>query len=113
MGEIRELIYKLRSDIASCKVIEKNEVEIDNSLETLSKLQILVCEDDRQVEDTNSSRIEITIKNCMDCPKHKVYVDPDPTDWFNDDDEKVYCIEASKCITQSCRPYIELPQPKG
>jgi hypothetical protein len=30
-------------------------------------------------------------ENCLDCPHHKIILDPDPTDWFNDDDEAVFC----------------------
>jgi len=62
------------------------------------------------------------IKTCMDCNYHKVIKDPDPKDWFCDDDCAVVCIlkendnrkEISeyssdmnpyKCITCSCRPH--------
>lgn len=45
-------------------------------------------------------------KNCIDCPAHKVLPDPDPTDWFNDDDVKVVCgHKHNKNITVACRPY--------
>lgn len=44
-------------------------------------------------------------KNCMDCPHHSVQSDPDPLDWFNDDDEKVVCLKLNKNITVACRPY--------
>jgi hypothetical protein len=60
--------------------------------------------------------------NCMDCPFHKVIPDPDPHDWFNDDDEAVVCLkmnndsmdldskyaadrQAFKKISVACRPY--------
>lgn len=43
--------------------------------------------------------------NCIDCPKHCVLADPDPTDWFCDDDVKVVCQIASRAITIACRPY--------
>lgn len=46
-----------------------------------------------------------TKKNCMDCPYHEVLPDPDPDDWFCDDDEKVNCKKANKYITVACRPY--------
>ncbi len=47
-----------------------------------------------------------TFKNCMDCPHHKVELDPDPSDWFCDDDEKVVCTKKKdKAITVACRPY--------
>jgi hypothetical protein len=28
---------------------------------------------------------------CIDCPFHKIIPDPDPTDWFNADDEAIVC----------------------
>jgi hypothetical protein len=60
--------------------------------------------------------------NCLDCENHEVIPDPDPHDWFNDDDLAVvckitvndsqdpgskYCSDRQefKCITRSCRPY--------
>lgn len=52
--------------------------------------------------------------NCIDCPHHLVAPDPDPKDWFNDDDVAVLCtitprLETSRfknrAITSSCRPY--------
>ncbi|MCC6405070.1 MAG: hypothetical protein IT405_01645 [Candidatus Yanofskybacteria bacterium] len=30
-------------------------------------------------------------KNCMDCPHHEVVRDPDPDDWFCDDDKAIVC----------------------
>lgn len=49
---------------------------------------------------------KITINNCIDCPFHKVLEDPDPNDWFNDDDVKVVCTKKrNKNITTACRPY--------
>jgi len=48
------------------------------------------------------------IKNCMDCPNHKVQRDPDPHDSFCSDDEMVVCMAAKcKIITQACRPYMK------
>jgi len=35
--------------------------------------------------------VELKIKNCLECPKHKVVADPDPSDWFCDDDEAIVC----------------------
>ena len=43
------------------------------------------------------------LDNCMDCPHHRVYADPD--DWFCDDDEKVVCSMADRNITIACRPH--------
>ena len=62
------------------------------------------------------------MKSCMECPKHKVIPDPDPLDWFCDDDVAVVCQETPnterdpatgylsdnsefKSVTTSCRPY--------
>ena len=44
--------------------------------------------------------------NCIQCVHHRVLPDPDPTDWFCDDDVKVECVAAKdKLITSACRPY--------
>ncbi len=62
------------------------------------------------------------MKTCLDCPFHKVISDPDPNDWFCDDDQAVVCTKSKnknqdtsskyvsdrqefKCVTSSCRPY--------
>ena len=63
----------------------------------------------------------LIIINCMDCPHHVVVMDPDPSGWFNDDDEAVLCrltkgngTSPARCsivtweflpITVSCRPH--------
>jgi len=47
-------------------------------------------------------------KSCVDCAFHRVALDPDPNDWFNDDDVKVVCTKtrrANNCVTVACRPY--------
>lgn len=60
--------------------------------------------------------MEHLIQNCTSCMHHVVEPDPDPTDWFNDDDVKVRCKLSSKSpngvycceepyITVACRPY--------
>ena len=44
--------------------------------------------------------------NCVNCPDHEVQSDPDPNDWFCDDDIKVVCrASKNKTITVACRPY--------
>jgi Fe-S-cluster containining protein len=49
---------------------------------------------------------EITSKKtCIDCPSHEVLSDPDPYDWFCDDDVNVVCKKNGKNITVACRPY--------
>jgi hypothetical protein len=62
------------------------------------------------------------MKNCIECPNHKVINDPDPHDSFCRDDIAVVCIKTPnddikkdsaylsdknefKCVTRSCRPY--------
>lgn len=59
--------------------------------------------------------------NCMDCPDHLLVEDPDPNDWFCDDDVAVVCTASPRpvrenteyavdrqpfrSITVGCRPY--------
>jgi hypothetical protein len=50
--------------------------------------------------------------NCTDCMHHHVLPDPDPNDWFCDDDVKVICShkesltpKGMRVITCACRPY--------
>lgn len=50
--------------------------------------------------------VHIMIKNCMDCPHHEVKADPDPSDWFNDDDQKIVCKKRrGRAIATAVRPY--------
>lgn len=49
--------------------------------------------------------MEIKISNCIDCTSHQVLPDPDPSDWFCNDDVKVICKVNGKQITCACRPY--------
>lgn len=42
--------------------------------------------------------------NCTECPAHSIQHDPDPNDWFCDDDVKVVCKHTGQNITVSCRP---------
>jgi hypothetical protein len=49
-----------------------------------------------------------TYDNCTKCPHHEVRPDPDPSDWFCDDDVKVVCTLTKRqdnTITVACRPY--------
>lgn len=55
---------------------------------------------------------KLLINNCIDCPRHIVVNDPDPTDWFNDDDVAVLCTATPsdtrfkfRAVTSMCRPY--------
>jgi hypothetical protein len=61
------------------------------------------------------------ITNCIDCPFHQVINDPDPDDWFCDDDKAVVCTKKQRkpdftskyvcdrqefeIIASACRPY--------
>lgn len=38
------------------------------------------------------------ITQCRECPHCRIAPDPDPDDWFNDDDEKALCKEAVQAI---------------
>lgn len=49
--------------------------------------------------------MEIKINNCIDCGYHEIIPDPDPDDWFCDDDVKVVCRSHNRNITVACRPY--------
>lgn len=61
--------------------------------------------------------VQVELESCMDCPNHRVISDPDPYDWFCDDDVAVVCTKKEKSkdtipngqpfkvITQACRPY--------
>jgi len=52
-------------------------------------------------------KIELDIKNCLDCPHHEVRPDPDPLDSFCQDDQKVVCKKAKneRAIVVAERPY--------
>ena len=51
------------------------------------------------------SLVQIAIENCLDCPHHQVFDDPDPYDWLNDDDQGCRCKLTKRDITVACRPY--------
>ena len=42
---------------------------------------------------------------CDNCRHLRVLPDPDPDDWFNDDDQKVVCGMNKKTIYSMLRPY--------
>ncbi|MCQ2749075.1 MAG: hypothetical protein MJ246_03585 [Clostridia bacterium] len=41
---------------------------------------------------------------CSACPCCRILPDPDPYDWFCDDDVKIYCEKLEKVIARSLRP---------
>lgn len=45
------------------------------------------------------------ITSCMKCPYSIILPDPDPYDWFCDDDVRVFCKKEERNITTACRPY--------
>lgn len=51
------------------------------------------------------TKITLKIGSCIECSFHRVLPDPDPDDWFCDDDVKVICSKLNKSITTACRPY--------
>ncbi len=38
----------------------------------------------------------LKITSCLQCPFHEIMHDPDPNDWFNDDDVSVVCKKVKK-----------------
>jgi len=52
-----------------------------------------------------SQTSDINITNCTQCNFHKILPDPDPDDWFCDDDVKVMCTKENRNITVACRPH--------
>jgi hypothetical protein len=62
-----------------------------------------------------TTSITLAITSCTKCPFHKILPDPDPDDWFCDDDVKVMCTKMQRPITVACRPHhiereTEVPQ---
>lgn len=58
---------------------------------------------------------KFTPSGCAICAHSRVMADPDPNDWFCDDDVKVLCAAAKRdpntgelknVITCACRPYM-------
>ena len=50
-------------------------------------------------------KIELEIEFCSQCPFGKIMDDPDPNDWFCDDDCKVVCKKTDKTVAGALRPY--------
>lgn len=52
------------------------------------------------------------ITQCRECPNCRIVPDPDPDDWFSDDDEKALCKETGdKVIEDMLRPYEKVAIP--
>ena len=45
------------------------------------------------------------IEKCAQCPHSEILPDPDPWDWFCDDDEKIFCKRLNRTIAAALRPY--------
>lgn len=50
-------------------------------------------------------KFEKKITQCRECPHCRIVPDPDPSDWFNDDDEKAFCREAGHKNGNSTIPF--------
>lgn len=55
--------------------------------------------------DSSGSPIQVDIENCMDCIHKNIQSDPDPDDWFCDDDMKLLCKINYRIVTRGCRPH--------
>ena len=68
----------------------------------------------REVTGTLRNVVTTKIENCYECQFRTVESDPDPDDWFCDDDVKVVCSKNNdKVITSACRPYNIQKECKG
>lgn len=47
---------------------------------------------------------------CTDCPFHKIIPDPDPTDWFNRDDEAIVCTKITRPIDKNSNYGVDRQQ---
>ena len=45
------------------------------------------------------------IKKCVQCPHCIILPDPDPYDWFCDDDVKLFCEKLKRTVAAALRPY--------
>ncbi len=51
------------------------------------------------------------IHSCTDCPQMKRELNPDPNDWFNDDDMAYTCTFTGRVLSECNRPYEKQPIP--
>jgi hypothetical protein len=49
--------------------------------------------------------VKVKMNSCIDCGWHDILPDPDPDDWFCDDDVKVICKKTGQVIIFGCRPH--------
>ena len=77
-----------------------------NEFKEITKWQIMSTEKDTYQKSGTSVVFQKEIKQCRECPHCLIVPDPDPNDWFNDDDEKALCKESeNKLIEGMLRPY--------
>ena len=95
---------------------EFDEIFTDEQLQEIDKLKdaTIKCMASTLVQNENGEYAnELVITNCTECIHHQVVRDPDPSDWFNDDDVAVLCNLSTRDtnsgrarrITRACRPY--------
>lgn len=53
------------------------------------------------VDDNNGAVVQLSIADCTQCPYYGTGRDPDPNDWFCDDDQFGYC---TRVINDTCKP---------
>lgn len=51
-------------------------------------------------------KITIEINNCLECPNHRVIADPDPYDWFCDDDKAIVCTKVPNDEREIASEYL-------
>lgn len=60
-----------------------------------------------------ATRIYLDVNYCKQCPFCQEKADPDPNDWFEDDDALLFCRKADMTIVSGLRPYeldkVEVP----
>lgn len=77
----------------------KNEIK---NFEELGVDCMVVNDRGKVVYKTDKAPTECVCTSCKYC---KVEPDPDPYDWFNDDDVKIHCSLCEKDVACSLRPY--------
>ena len=63
-----------------------------------------VLEIGREGEIVHQTAIKDENKYCNSCAYLRFYPDPDPDDWFEDDNQKAYCKKCEKDIEGDLRP---------
>ena len=111
-------IQKIETTGVSVTFHPYNAATVGSSAGVLTKAMVLRRPVWPQILECNVTEIPY---NCADCQHHRVIQDPDPDDWFNDDDVAVVCTLEEKntvkhsrraserqdrrLVTAACRPY--------